>query len=437
MFAYYLRLALKSLRRNPILTALMVAAIALGIGASMTSLTVLRAMSGNPLPHKEGLVLRPQVDNWAPGRPWDEDGSPPNLMTYRDATNLVAAKQGLRQAAMFPNVLTIEPANREIKPYMMEVMFTHGDFFPMFDTPFAFGEGWSAEQDEATARVAVLSDEMNQRLFSGENSVGREIRLGSEDFRIVGVLKPWEPTPRFYRISSGAFGGLENVFVPFKNGIERTLQSSDNNNCWADPGNGYQAWLDSECIWMDMWVEVAGASERAAYRDFLDSYVNDQKKLGRFERPLNNRLSSVGEWLEEQRVVPRDVRTQVWMSFAFLIVCLVNTIGLLLAKFLARAPEIGLRRAVGASKRQVFTQYLTEAGMVGVFGALAGLVLTGLGLAGLRVLYADSASGEMAVLEPGMVAITVVVALIASLLAGLYPTWKACQIAPATQLKSN
>jgi putative ABC transport system permease protein len=437
MFAYYLRLALKSLRRNPILTALMVAAIALGIGASMTSLTVLRAMSGNPLPHKEGLVLRPQVDNWAPGRPWDEDGSPPNLMTYRDATNLVAAKQGVRQAAMFPNVLTIEPANREIKPYMMEVMFTHGDFFPMFDTPFAFGEGWSAEQDEATARVAVLSDETNQRLFSGENSVGREIRLGSEDFRIVGVLKPWEPTPRFYRISSGAFGGLENVFVPFKNGIERTLQSSDNNNCWADPGTGYQAWLDSECIWMDMWVEVAGASERAAYSDFLANYVNDQKKLGRFERPLNNRLSSIGEWLEEQRVVPRDVRTQVWMSFAFLIVCLVNTIGLLLAKFLARAPEIGLRRAVGASKRQVFTQYLTEAGMVGVFGALVGLLLTGLGLAGLRLLYGDSPSGEMAQLEPGMVAITVVVALIASLLAGLYPTWKACQIAPATQLKSN
>ena len=437
MFAYYLRLALKSLRRNPILTALMVAAIALGIGASMTSLTVLRAMSGNPLPHKEGLVLRPQVDNWSPGRPYDEDGLPPNLFTYRDATNLVAAKQGVHQAAMFPNVLTIEPDNREIKPYMMEVLFTHGDFFPMFDAPFAYGEGWNAEQDDATARVVVLSDDTNQRLFAGENSVGREIRLGSEDFRIVGVLKPWAPTPRYYRISSGAFGGLENVFVPFKNGIERTLQSSDNNNCWADPGNGYQAWLDSECIWIDMWVEVASASERAKYRDFLDAYVNEQKKLGRFERPLNNRLDSVGEWLEEQRVVPRDVRTQVWMSFAFLIVCLVNTIGLLLAKFLARAPEIGLRRAVGASKRQVFTQYLTEAGMVGVFGAIVGLALTGLGLAGLRLLYADSPSGDMARLEPGMVAITVVVALIASLLAGLYPTWKACQIAPATQLKSN
>lgn len=437
MFAYYLRMATKSLRRNPILTVLMVAAIALGIGAAMTSLTILRAMSGNPLPHKEGLVLRPQLDNWSPGRPFDEDGSPPNLFTYRDATNLVAAKKATYQAAMFPNVLTIEPENREIKPYLMEVLFTGGDFFPMFDVPFAYGEGWTEAQDEATARVVVISHDTNERLFAGANSVGREIRLGGEDFRVIGVLKPWRPSPRYYRLSSGAFGGIEDVFMPFKNGIERTLQSSDNNNCWSDPGNGYKAWLDSECIWIDAWVAVGNSSERAAYRDFLDNYVNEQKALGRFERPLNNRLNSVGEWLEEQRAVPRDVRTQTWMSFAFLIVCLVNTIGLLLAKFLARAPEIGLRRAVGASKRQVFVQYLTEAGMVGVLGAVVGLVLTALGLAGLRVLYANTASSEMANLEPGMVLITVGVALAASLLAGLYPTWKACQITPATQLKSN
>src|SRR5688500_14904658 len=102
MFSYYVRLALLSLRRNPVLTALMVAAIALGIGASMTSLTVLRAMSGNPLAHKEGLVYRPQLDNWSPGNPYSEDGSPPDQFTYRDATYLVDAKKGVRPAAMFP-----------------------------------------------------------------------------------------------------------------------------------------------------------------------------------------------------------------------------------------------------------------------------------------------------------------------------------------------
>jgi putative ABC transport system permease protein len=437
MFSYYVRLALLSLRRNPVLTALMVAAIALGIGASMTSLTVLRAMSGNPLAHKEGLVYRPQLDNWSPGNPFNEDGSPPDQFTYRDATYLVEAKKAVRQAAMFPNVLAVEPENREIKPYMATVLFTHGDFFPMFDAGFKYGNGWSGAQDEDAARVVVLSQATNERLFSGEDSIGRTVRMGAEDFRVVGVLDGWNPQPKFYETSGGGFQDPEEFFVPFKNGIERELQSSSNNNCWKDSGNGYQAWLESECIWMSMWVELASASERANYLEFMNNYVNDQKKLGRFERPLNNRLTTTAEWLEQERVVPRDARTQLWLAVAFLVVCLVNTVGLLLAKFLARAPEIGLRRAVGASRREVFTQYLTEAGMVGVVGALSGLLLTMLGLAGLRALYNDTPTGELAQLEPQMVLITMAVALAASVLAGVYPTWKACQVTPATQLKSN
>lgn len=437
MLGYYLRIGLASLRRNPVLTALMVAAIALGIGASMTALTVLRAMSGNPLEHKEGRVYRPQVDNWSPGRHWDEDGSPPNLMSYRDAMNLYNAKKTLRQAVMFPNSTAVEPANPDIKPYMAEALFTHGDFFPMFDVPFLYGGGWSAAQDEEAARVVVLSRETNERLFGGENSVGRSLRLSGEDFRVVGVLDEWNPTPRFYETSGAAFHEIEPLFLPFKIGIQREQQSSSNNSCWKDAGNGYQAWLDSECVWLAYWIELASEDDAPAYRAFLDSYADEQAKLGRIARPDNNRLSTVAQWLEAERVVPADARSQVWVAFAFLAVCLVNTVGLLLAKFMARAPEIGLRRAVGASRGAVFSQFLIEAGLVGAVGALTGLALTALGLAGLRGLYGASTVGKLAYLEPSMVAITLAMALVASLLAGLYPTWKACQVTPATQLKSN
>jgi putative ABC transport system permease protein len=175
----------------------------------------------------------------------------------------------------------------------------------------------------------------------------------------------------------------------------------------------------------------------AAYKDFLDAYVEEQKQNGRFARPLNNRVNTVSEWLEQQRVVSRDAQTQTWLAFAFLLVCLINTVGLLLAKFMARAGEIGLRRAVGASRREVFTQYLTEAGVVGTAGAIGGVVLTGLGLVALRSLYGDGAIANLARLDPTMVASTVVLAILASLLAGLYPTWRACEVTPATQLKSN
>jgi putative ABC transport system permease protein len=439
MFGYYVWLAARSLRRNPLLTVLMVAAIALGIGASMTSFTVLRAMSGNPVAHKDDRVYRVQLDNWAPARGWNNDDPEdiPSLNTYQDSVALYRAGQARRQAAMFPNVLPVEPENPEVKPYMATLLFTHGDFFPMFDVPFAYGSGWDQAQDEASARVVVLGHETNEKLFGGENSVGRRVRMGGEDFTVVGVMGRWNARPKFYEPSSGSFNDIEEMFVPFGNGVERELQSSNNNSCWSDPGNGYQAWLVSECVWMAFWVELDGAADAQRYKAFVDGYMQEQKKLGRFPRPLKNKVLPVSQWLEEQQVVSRDARTQVWLAFAFLLVCLINTIGLLLAKFLARSSEIGLRRAVGASKRSIFGQYLTESAIVGVAGALIGLLLTWLGLVGLRALYVDSDVGRLAQLEPSMVLVEVAVAVIASLLAGVYPTWKACQVAPATQLKSN
>ena len=74
MFGYYLWLAGRSLRRNPILTALMIAAIGLGIGAAMTSLTVLRAMSGSPTRSRYYLQvpLTDHVEDWSDDAFWDE-----------------------------------------------------------------------------------------------------------------------------------------------------------------------------------------------------------------------------------------------------------------------------------------------------------------------------------------------------------------------------
>ena len=90
MFAYYLDLALHSLKRNPVLTGLMVLAIALGIGASMTTLTVLHVLSGNPIPGKSSRLYRVQVDpqdmfGWRPGM------EPPMQVTWIDGMNLLRA----------------------------------------------------------------------------------------------------------------------------------------------------------------------------------------------------------------------------------------------------------------------------------------------------------------------------------------------------------
>jgi len=169
------------------------------------------------------------------------------------------------------------------------------------------------------------------------------------------------------------------------------------------------------------------------YRRYLQNYSSQQREAGRFERPPNVRLRNVMEWLDFNRVVPSDVKVQAVLSFAFLIICLANVVGLLLAKFMRHGGEIGLRRALGASRTAVFTQCLVEAGVIGIIGGVAGLLLTLFALWAIRiqpVAYAD-----LIRLDVTMFIATFVLSLVSSLLAGALPAYRASSIQPVAQLK--
>ena len=145
MFTYYLDLAVRSFRRNKVLTALMVLAIALGIGAAMTTLTVFHVLSGDPLPGKSHTLFYPQLDprsmnGYTPG---DE---PESQMTRFDAEALLREARGDRQAFMTGGGVAIEPQKAGLDPFNIESRYTTADFFPMFEVPLAFGRGWTAEQ---------------------------------------------------------------------------------------------------------------------------------------------------------------------------------------------------------------------------------------------------------------------------------------------------
>jgi putative ABC transport system permease protein len=186
---------------------------------------------------------------------------------------------------------------------------------------------------------------------------------------------------------------------------------------------------------MQFWVQLDSAQQAAAYRDFLLSYSEEQRRAGRFTQPDAAQLRNVMEWLDFRRAVPSDVRLQVWLALGFLAVCLLDTVGLLLAKFLRRSPEIGVRRALGASRRAIFTQFLVEAGSVGLAGGVLGLGLACLGLWAVRQQPLQYAA--LAELDPAMLATSFVLALVSSLLAGILPAWRAGRVAPALQLKSQ
>ncbi|WHZ19057.1 MAG: ABC transporter, ATP-binding protein [Rhodanobacteraceae bacterium] len=435
MFAYYVDLALRSLKRNKVLTALMVLAIAVGIGASMTTLTVLHVLSGDPLPGKSSLLYYPQID------PQDARGMmpgtlPPEQLTLIDGMNLLRAKRADRQALMFGGAVPIQPASSTVDPFYVEARFTTADFFAMFDAPFLYGHGWTGADDEAHARDVVITRQLNDKLFNGADSVGRTLRIGDSTFRIVGVLDTWRPNPHFYDLNTGTYNYYEQVFLPLQTALDQHFAHNGSNDCWGNgTGGAGDIYPSATCVWLQFWVELDSPAKAAAYKQFLIHYSEEQKALGRFVRAPNVRLDNLMQWLNYNGVVPDDVRLQAWLAFGFLLVCLLNTVGLMLAKFLRRSGELSVRRALGASRRALFAQLLTESGVVGLAGGIGGLLLAMLGLWMVQHRSVDYAS--LAHLDPEMLLVTFALAIGASLLAGVFPAWRACSVSPALLIKSN
>ena len=437
VFTYYLKLGWLSIRGNPALSALMVAAIGIGIGACMTIVTIHHVMSGNPIPQKSEDLYYVQLDSWSPDEPYDEPDEPPEQMTYLDATGVYAAGKGdFRQVVSFKSDRVVQPDTEGELPFEISTRATTREFFRMFDVPFRYGAGWSESADLAAERVVVLSQALNERLFGGEDSTGRSIMLNGETYRVLGVTGYWEPVPKFYDLNNNPYEEPEELYLPFSVAVANEHGSNGNTNCWKPFPGGYEAFLNSECVWIQMWAELPDAETRARYEQLLTAWVEQQKSLGRFPRPMNNRLSDVEEWMEINEVVQDDVNVLLGLAFLFLVVCLLNTVGLLLAKVMRRAKDISLRRALGASRTSLFSQYVVEAGLVGLGGGLLGIALTWLGLRGIQNLFAGMEFvRRLAVMDWSMVVLAVILAIVSALAAALYPTWRAANITPASQLR--
>lgn len=434
MFKYYLFLALKNARRAPALTTLIVVTLGLGIAACTIIFTVIHLMSADPIPEKSGQLYRVQLDNWNLDEPAIQPNEPPDQVTWNDSLNIVYAQKAHRQAAMAISWELI--ASTEVQPFNVLIRTNHADMFEMFNMPFLYGNGWSRQADQENHYVAVLSKQTNEKLFNGENSVGQTVIIKNRAFTVVGVLDNWRLSTKFYDLVYGPYYDLEDVYLPFTMRGELELPRGGWINC-PDPieGDGYSAFLSSECVNYQLWVELINDTEKQAFQNYLNAYVDEQRALGRFPRPTQNRLLNVKEWLIYKKVVSSDLRVVLWLSFMFLVICIINASSLITTKLNGMKNEAGLRRALGASRAQIFTQYLIETLLIGFLGGFIGLLLALAGLQGIKSMYQD----YQHLVQPDLIVVVsaLSLAIFSAVLSGLIPILKSFSVTPAIQLKQG
>jgi putative ABC transport system permease protein len=443
VFGYYMHLGLRSLRRNIVLTLFMIVTMGIGIGAAMTELAVMTAISRDPIPDKSTQLFAPRIDVWSAQNPDEYKAHPfigalPHLLTYRDAVALMQEHGGSHESAMYGVRMGVSPATA--RPFSARGRAVFADFFRMFEVPFSAGAAWRDLDDTGATDVAVITDLMAQRLFSRGRAVGKLLYLDGRQYRIVGVLAEWNPTPRFYdldNVGGSMFGQGEQFFIPFSTAIARHVPTADRPICVSNITSvaGWQPLLHSECAWIGFWTELPTVAAANRYRQFLEDYASEQHRAGRFKwTPLVD-LMNVKQALAEANLVSDEIRLGAWVGGGFLSLCLINVVGLMLAKFYGRAAEISVRRALGGAKSDIFFQCVAETVVIGAAGGSLGLALTAVGLAAQRKLL-GSDMDRLAHFDGHVVVTTLAVTLLATICAGLFPTWCMTRLQPGWLLKA-
>ncbi len=452
MLSYNFSLALASLKERPGLTFLIILTIAIGLGLYTTVQTMAFHSGGVPFPHKSKNVFLIQMDNRETSAEEITEQRRMVDTTYKDVMNLLQMDSFATAHSFNWNsygVINVEGNNESA--VNSEILVTNHSFFTMFETPFIYGSGWDAQADRSGEPAVVISRAMNDRLFGGENSVGQTVRINTTLVKVVGVMADWTITRRFYD-RSFAPGYLHEFFVSYQFAINQDLPRAARFDCWATEQEsgvnfrteGLEQLLGSECAWISLWAEIPDGLA-PQYHEDLVRYVQSQKELGRFPREIDTYVTDLDEQIGFHAENNGYINMLKMISRLFFAVCLLNAIGIMLAKFIRRSKEVSLRRALGARKKIIIQQYLIEVMLIGLLGGLLGVVISYFGLWGMmkiRLYAVDYTITAESILHQYqlnwlLIGEAFITSVVCAVLVSLYPIWRLCNVAPAAQLKSS
>ena len=405
-----LRTALHALRRNvmrSVLTCLgiiigvaaVIAMAAIGAGAETQIAEQIRSLGANVLMVEAGAARD--------GGLRKESGSAPTL-TESDARAIGAEIPQVEAAA--PSIRAAFQVVHEARNWNTVVNGTTGDYFTIRDWPLSAGRAFSESEEERTGKIAVIGATVAKQLFGDRSPVGARLRIANVPFEVIGVLAEKGPS---------GFGQNQDdvVFVPLSTARLRLIGTSGEVNREA------VAYILVKAISDEAMVSATAQ---------IEALLRQRHRLAA-QAESDFQMTNPAAAMAARRA---STTTIAWLLAAIASVSLVvggiSIMNIMLVSVTERTREIGLRIAVGARRRDIRNQFLTEAVVLCAVGGLIGLLL-GMGAACLLARLA----GWPVFIGPDLAVFAVAFAAGIGVFFGYYPARKAARLEPIQALRSE
>jgi predicted permease len=401
------RYALRQLRKSPGFTVTAILTLALGIGATAAMFSVIDAVVLHPLPFRDVdrivQIKMKAAANYEQPASWPE---------YQDMRRLATTFSALAGVGGRGDGVTLTRGNQAI--YLHAVQGTD-NFFQIYGVHPLLGRTYLPGEDQAGKNdVAVLSYSVWQQYFGGKkNVIGKFIHLDGLPYTVIGVM------PAGFRVR---FDTRDVVYVPLRLSADQIKSRGS--------------------FWMPVWGRLKpGVTVAQATADMNHVLSEIGKQFPEHDKGKTAQVIPIVDVLHTNQTGHND-RPELWTLlaavFAVLLIACTNVAGLLLARGILRERELAVRTALGAGRRRIVNQILTENVLLGIGGGIGGVILGELLLIAMQQFLEKAFTlGGNARMSLPVLAATFVVSLLASVAAGLVPAWRAAHIDPNHALKSG
>lgn len=412
-----------------------IAMMAIGNGARQEILEQIKLVGVN------NIVILPLKNNDANKNNDEEEGKTlkkkfsPGL-TLKDAENILQSVPTVDKIS--PEIIYPTLAIRNGRKLSVDLTGVTKDFFRVFNQKLRQGKIFNKQQLEEGAPVCVIGPEVKAKLFPNENALGKHLKCGDIWLEVVGVLEGVIFNQKAKDMGLSDYN--KSVFTPIKTTLirykDRSLinQASLNGTSVMYFGRGSMVMTSNEGSGTDenqldkIVVQVKESDQLASTAKIL------KKILSRRHQNVEDFEIKVPELLLKQEQKTKDIFNIVLGAIAgiSLIVGGIGIMNIMLASVLERIREIGVRRAVGATKNDIVFQFLAEATFISITGGFIGIIL---GVAMAKVITATT--DILTIISPWSIIISFGVAASVGIIFGWLPARKASEQDPVESLRHD